>query len=91
MNPTRHFVHDDAGYLRWLTQHPSGFVINTYTRPSAAYLKLHHASCTTISRLQQGARSFTHGAYSKLCGGRAQLEQHARQIGGTAQPCPLCL
>jgi len=73
----RHFVHDDAGYLGWLARNPGGFVINTYAKPTAAYLKLHHASCSTISRLQPRARTFTDGEYSKLCGSRAGLKEHA--------------
>jgi hypothetical protein len=44
-----HFVHDDPGYLRWLARHPTGYVINTYARPSASYLKLHRATCASIS------------------------------------------
>ncbi len=68
MDRMRHFVHNDAGYTHWLTQNPSGFVINTYAKPSAAYLRLHHATCASISRLQPGARTFTDGDYSKLCG-----------------------
>ena len=87
----RHYVHDDAGYLAWISGHPDGFVINTYTRPSRAYLKLHQATCPTISHLQRGARTFTDGEYSKICGTRAELEGHARRLDGTAQPCPLCL
>jgi hypothetical protein len=65
-----HYTHDDPGYLGWLSEHPDGFVINTYTKPSPAYLRLHHASCLTISRLQPRAKTFTGGDYSKLCGGR---------------------
>lgn len=87
----RHFVHDDFGYLRWLAHHPGGFVMNTYSRPSASYLKLHHASCASISRLQRNARTLTDGDYSNLCGERTDLEQQARQLGGTAQPCPFYL
>ena len=34
MNCMLHFVHDDAGYLAWLSGHPDGFVINTYARVS---------------------------------------------------------
>jgi hypothetical protein len=91
MSRMQHYVHDDAGYLAWISRHPDGFVLNTYTRPSRAYLKLHQATCSSISRLQPRARTFTEGDYSKLCGGRAELEVHARGLGGTAQPCPLCL
>jgi hypothetical protein len=86
-----HFAHNDAGYLDWLTRHTDGFVINTYATPSPGYLKLHHATCSSISRLQRGARTFTDGDYSKICGGRDELEEHARRLGGSADPCPLCL
>jgi hypothetical protein len=85
------FAHDDAGYRDWLVKHPGGYVINTYMNPSRSYLKLHHVSCTSISRLQRGAKTFTDGEYSKVCGGRAELEAYARQLGGAAEPCPLCL
>jgi hypothetical protein len=44
MDGMRHFVDDDAGYLDWLRQHPDRFVINTYIKPSGAYLKLHRAA-----------------------------------------------
>jgi hypothetical protein len=37
------------------------------------------------------AATFTDGEYSKICGGRAELEEHARRLGGAAQPCALCL
>lgn len=29
-----HFVHDDAGYLNWLAEHPEGFVINSPALPA---------------------------------------------------------
>lgn len=87
----QHFVHDDPGYQRWLAQHPAGFVINTHSRPSASYLKLHRATCPSISRLQRGATTFTHGDYSKLCGDRTELEREARRLGGAAQAsCTQC-
>lgn len=86
----RHFARDDTGYMRWLTQNPDGFVINTYASPSAAYLKLHRASCPHITRLQRNATTFTRGEYSKLCGDRIELKQLARHLGGTAQRCTNC-
>ena len=52
-----HFVNDDAGYLVWLSGHAGAFAINTYSSPSSAYLKLHQATCPTISRLQSGAKT----------------------------------
>lgn len=87
----QHFVRDDDGYLDWLARNPDGFVVNTYVRPSPAYFMLHHANCLTINRLQPNAATFTGSEYSKLCGGRAELEQEARRLGGTAQPCTHCL
>lgn len=43
------FIHDDAGYLRWIAAHSDGFVLNTYRRPNASYLRLHRASYGLIS------------------------------------------
>ena len=84
------FVDDDPGYLDWLTRHPDSFVINTGRRPSAAYLMLHRASCGTISGTPARGKTFT-GDYAKVCGGQDELEGFARQLGGQAQPCGLCL
>lgn len=39
MDSMQHYVHDYRGYLAWISGHPGNFVINTYTRPSSAYLK----------------------------------------------------
>jgi hypothetical protein len=86
----RHFRGDDDGYGDWLAQHPDGFVINTYARPSPGYLKLHHATCPKISRLQAGAKTFTRGQYSKITGDKRELEDHARRLGGSADYCPIC-
>lgn len=86
----QHFVRDDPGYMHWLAQHPDGFVLNTYSTPSASYLKLHRATCASISRLQRNATTFTRSEYSKLCGDRAELEQHAHHLGGTAERCTNC-
>ena len=77
MNCMLHFVHDHGGYLDGHSGHPDGFVINTYSSPSHAYLKLHQATCSTISRLQPGAKTFTGGRYSKVCGDRDELEGYA--------------
>ena len=43
----QHFVDDDAGYQRWLTNQPDGFVINTYRTPSTVYLVLHRSTPAT--------------------------------------------
>jgi hypothetical protein len=84
------FVDDDPGYRDWLARHPDGFVINTGRRPSAAYLMLHRAGCGTISGTPARGKTFT-GDYAKVCGSQDELEGFARQLGGQAQPCGLCL
>jgi hypothetical protein len=86
----RHFVDDDAAYLEWLADHPTGFVINTGRNPSAAYLMLHRANCRTISGVPARGATFT-GDYTKVCGGRDELEAFAGQLGGAVQACGLCL
>ncbi|HET7015987.1 MAG TPA: toll/interleukin-1 receptor domain-containing protein [Streptosporangiaceae bacterium] len=83
------FVDDDDGYRAWLSVHPAGFVINANRRPGHGYLVLHRAGCRTISRTSAGTR-FT-GDYAKICGTRPQLDEFARQVGGFAHPCGICL
>jgi glycosyltransferase involved in cell wall biosynthesis len=87
----QHFVDNDLDYLDWLSRHPDSFVIDTTRRPSSSHLMLHRANCSTISRLQGETRMLTTGDYSKLCGGRGELEAYARRLGGTAQLCGYCL
>jgi hypothetical protein len=84
------FVDDDRGYLDWLVHHPDGFVINTGRTPSAAYLMLHRADCGTVNGRPARGTTFT-GDYAKVCGEREELERFARQLGGHAQSCGLCL
>jgi hypothetical protein len=55
MSSMLHYVHDDAGYLARLSGHPDGFVINTYSGPSPAYLRLHQATCSTTNEGQPGS------------------------------------
>jgi hypothetical protein len=84
------FVDDDPGYLDWVARHPDGFVVNTGRTPTASYLMLHRAVCGTITGRPAMGSTFT-GDYAKVCGDRAELEGFARQLGGQAQPCGLCL
>ena len=84
------FVDDDRGYLDWLDHHPDGFVINTGRSPSAAYLMLHRAGCGTITGKPARGTTFT-GDYAKVCGERNELEEFARNLGGHARACGLCL
>ncbi|GAB7045604.1 hypothetical protein [Catenuloplanes indicus] len=85
------FVDRDADYVRWTRDNPGGFVINTYRRPSARYLKLHRAGCRTITVLQPAATRWTTGDYVKICGTRADLEAWAaRMLRASPEPCSLC-
>jgi hypothetical protein len=74
----------------WISWHPDGFVINTYTRPSRTYLKLHQATCPTISVFNEahGPLRTANTASSAAAGPNLKS---TRRLGGTAQPCPLCL
>jgi hypothetical protein len=85
------FKDDDAGYLAWLAAHPDGFVLNTYRNPRSGYLRLHAASCRSISGIPaNGARWTT--TYVKRCGERGELEDFARRVvGGDVWVCPTCL
>jgi hypothetical protein len=60
----RPFAHKYRGYRDWIFQNLDCFVINTYIKPSLAYLSLHRASCCTISFLS----SLGHSCYG-LAGG----------------------
>ncbi len=41
---------DDSGYISWIENHPDGFVVNAHRKPIASYLRLHRATCFTISK-----------------------------------------
>jgi hypothetical protein len=87
----RTFRDDDAGYLAWVEAHPNGFVVNAYREPTPAYLKLHRATCGTISRRPARGYYWT-GDYAKFCAeDRAELDEWAWQaVGGELSPCGLC-
>jgi hypothetical protein len=84
------FRDDDALYLRWISDHPTGYVVNAGRNPKASYLKLHRATCTWMSgRGKPGA--YTERDYIKICSTSLDaLEQWAREkVGGTPDSrCP---
>jgi hypothetical protein len=57
---------DDGGYTAWLALNRSGFVLNSYAPATANYPVLHTATCSSITKLQPGARHWTEG-YEKRC------------------------
>lgn len=85
------FVDNDAGYRRWLGEHPEGFVLNTYRRPRADYLRLHRSSCRLINGTPANGARWT-ADYIKVCGDVGQLKRWAKdQVGGELWPCAHCL
>jgi hypothetical protein len=91
MADVQDFIDDDPGYLAWLAVHPNGFVLNTYRRPTSAYLVLHRATCRSISLLPSGGSTWTKD-YRKICGEREELESYARDaVGGDIRLCGQCL
>lgn len=85
------FVDDDNGYLRWLRENASGFVVNADRPPNPSYLRLHHARCRTISGEPANGRAWT-ATSTKTCGTRQELEAWATTVvGGNLSPCPACL
>lgn len=81
---------DDRGYLTWLRGNPEGFVVNADRPPNASYLRLHHASCRTISGDPSRGSAWTVTS-TKLCGTRQELEAWADStLQAAPSPCPTC-
>ena len=89
-NVPTEFIDDDAGYLAWLRQHPSGFVVNCERSPRPAYLVLHRASYTINGTPARG-RVWTRD-YKKVCAdGAGELEHWAGwTAGGRVSRCGIC-
>ena len=85
------FKDDDGGYVRWVQENPSGFVVNTSRNPSASYLVLHRATCHTITGTRTAGPRWT-ADYIKVCSlHRMELQVWAQQkVGGMLTPCPFC-
>jgi hypothetical protein len=84
------FVNDDGGYLRWMTENPLGFVVNSHRTPTSDYLILHRASCAHISTPNR--TNWTTAGFIKTCSpDRKVLDEWAtREIGGALSPCGSC-
>jgi hypothetical protein len=87
----REFRDDDEGYVRWLQEHPNGFVVNTYRRPSRNYLILHRADCPHISTRADESRRWTVD-YIKICAANVEdLKDWAREaVDGALTRCRTC-
>jgi hypothetical protein len=98
MTSARYFKDDEAGYRRWLADHPHGFVVNTTHGVSPNYMVLHRATCSSISEYsaQSAPGGFTERQYSKACSETVQaLRAWARANGRpdgtfTSEACSRC-
>ena len=92
------FEDDDAGYLRWISEHPAGYVVNMRRWLDPDYLVLHRASCFSINRypkMLEHPGGFTERSYRKLCSSSlSELEAHLSQMTSKPDPfskvCSLC-
>lgn len=68
-NNFEEFINCEVAYLAWVKANKSGYVLNVESRPRAAYMPLHSASCWTISKRSKNAHSdaFTGQGYIKIC------------------------
>jgi 5-methylcytosine-specific restriction enzyme A len=85
----------DAPYLRWLHDHPAGWVLNSRRRRDPTYMVLHKATCDSINRTarQAGDDPFTSRGYIKVCSEEPDsLLVWIRQSGGAGfgKRCSLC-
>jgi len=89
--PIRSFLHDDAGYLAWVSHHPAGFVVNADRTLSPNSLMLHRSTCSCIGGPVGEGRTRT-AHYRKVCGGDvdALLDWCRTDIGVEPGRCRHC-
>lgn len=88
------FSGNDDGYARWVTDHPTGFVLNVRRNPGANYMVLHRAACHTIARPRDDG-AYTGRGYRKIVGGtvdelRLYARSHGRADGSFSDACGHC-
>ena len=76
------FRNDEAGYFEWVKRNRSGFIINVDRNPRPSYVKLHSATCGTVTDRSRGP--YTTHDYIKVCSlDRGELIDWAREdVGG---------
>jgi hypothetical protein len=89
------FKNEDAPYLEWVHDHPSGFVLNTRRRRDPSYMVLHRAMCPMVTKPTRvmGKDPFTANAYIKVCAeADADLSAWIKDHGGRSfsKRCQLC-
>ena len=84
------FEDDDTGYLRRISEHPDGYVVNMRRWLDPDYLVLHHAGCPSVIRypnMRENPGGFTERAYRKLCcTSLSELKDHLSQMTSSPDP-----
>ncbi len=76
------FKNDDASFLRWLEEHPDGYVLNCYSSG-----RVHSARCQSY---RSAGPRMTH-TRAKACGtSERQLFEYAEQKRIAAKRCEWC-
>ena len=90
----RRYTCDDAGYIAWLEENPSGSVLNTRAETEPSYLVLHRASCWTIRPGRNYAPgAFTARSYSKfVAANESEFAPLLSEFGavGFSKRCSIC-
>ena len=75
------FLDDDDRYLRWVSDNPTGFVLNVRRNPGANYTVLHRATCGSVTRPRdEGA--YTARGYRKVTADTVEeLRRYTRSLG----------
>jgi hypothetical protein len=85
------FRDDDVGYLGWVSAHPKGYVLNAARSPSAAYVVLHRADCSTITGEPANGRSWTSQLLKACSDDPRTIENWVREkTGGMPKTCGMC-
>jgi hypothetical protein len=75
------FSDDDDGYLGWLRDSPTGFVLNVRRNPDSNYTVLHRATCATIARPRDDG-AYTARGYRKVVASDVdELRSYTRSLG----------
>ena len=88
---SRLFKDDDGAYVRWLEEHPRGYVLNCQRSPRATYLVLHRAACGTITGVPARGGRWT-DQFIKVCSESAEpIRDWTRaRVRAEPRPCGLC-
>jgi 5-methylcytosine-specific restriction protein A len=89
------FHNREQAYLKWLSQHLNGYVLNAHSTPSKKYLILHLAKCRKISTPppESHPACFTGNGYIKVCADNlAELDDWivAQGFDDFTKSCKLC-